>query len=359
MEFSNISSLIIYLAVFSCSARLFKKSTEKKYSKKFRFVCFIFSILLPSLLAGLRYNVGTDYPTYDEIFTSIRDNPLGPLSLTNWLEPGFRVIVKILSSVGNNQFVFGGIAFLTIIFFEIGLAHWQDKLDVGLAMFIYYLCFFYISFNAVRQLLAVSIIFLALQYINSSKLKAFLLIIVASLIHTASLAALPLIFLWNSKKNEINRTVLHIYMVCLILGVLLFPVVLTPITNLIGRYQDYQIAFQSNRDFYIKFLFLIVIIFFYRYIKNYDEIVELNMYIYIFSIIIGFLGFFVQYVKRLAYPYEMCVCIVLSVIPEIYYSERLKKIICKFLIILGITMYFILSTYITGGQQIFPYSIRW
>ena len=358
MQFSNISSLFIYLIVFSASAAIYSRCT-KELTKLKQIICMALSSLLPALLAEFRYGVGTDYFSYNDIFTYIRNGPIGNLSIHDWIEPGFKALVKILSFLGNNQFIFGAIAFITAFVFEVALLFWKDEIDLGIAVFAYYLILFYISFNAVRQMLAVSIVFLALQYIYKDKRKAILLLIIAVLIHTASLIVLPLLFLWDEHNQKTNYQVLSIYTICLVAGAVLYPYVLNFLTNLIGRYQSYETGFQSNRDFYIKIVCLLFIFLYYKALKMYDSRMTLNIYIYCYAFIISALGFFIPYIKRITYPYEASICIILAAVPKVYGDDFKNKLISRWIIITGIIIYFILAAYFAGAQQIFPYTIKW
>lgn len=60
MQFSNFSSLLIYLILFTVSAAIFSKCA-KEISVYKQTLYMIVSSLFFALLSGLRYGVGTDY----------------------------------------------------------------------------------------------------------------------------------------------------------------------------------------------------------------------------------------------------------------------------------------------------------
>ena len=75
MEFSKLGSLIFYLVLFSTSTFLLYLG-NKKNIKLLKF----FAIIIPILIGGFRYFVGTDYTNYIDYY-----NVYGPMSLNEYL----------------------------------------------------------------------------------------------------------------------------------------------------------------------------------------------------------------------------------------------------------------------------------
>ena len=62
-------SLIFYISIFLASA-VFMRIGQKRKNRLF----LLISLLIPILASGLRYNVGTDFKNYENIYNGIVPN---------------------------------------------------------------------------------------------------------------------------------------------------------------------------------------------------------------------------------------------------------------------------------------------
>ena len=109
---SNFASLILYLSVFCLSSALFGYGVYRK-NKIMRWA----SIIPPLLLASLRYNVGTDYGTYESLFNQFsRGSLIDYLQDSASAEPGFYVLVQVSNFLtGDSVFMFAIAAALSAV----------------------------------------------------------------------------------------------------------------------------------------------------------------------------------------------------------------------------------------------------
>lgn len=144
-------------------------------------------LLAFTLIVGLRWNVGTDYPNYYEIYTGIKD--------VERLELFPRVIMTFCINFGLPYFWFVAMAYIQIFFVVYGTAlTYREALPY---MIIFYLTFFlHHDFNIVRQAAAYSIVYFSFcQLIRGKVISALFWSIVSFFFHKSSLIAVPFIFL--------------------------------------------------------------------------------------------------------------------------------------------------------------------
>ena len=366
IEFSKVASLLIYLCVFLLSAYLF---SFYRRGRGHRLFAIISSSLLPAVLAGIRYSVGTDYFSYISIFRMIRNTSVISFSFRQWIEPGFRLLAKTLSLLGGDNFCFGAIAFITILIFELAIIEFYERYNVNkervsgkivdnyeLAILIYLLCFFPVSFNATRHVLAASIAFYAVQFSYSNKTKCGVLLFLACTIHIAAIIAIPLAFLPDNTNQKINAKPLIGIYIAFIISVMFRGPILSLVARLLHRFSSYGEATLSNRDFWIKLLVICLITLYIRTIRG-NYMLQISYHVYVLAVILCIMGFHMAYVKRVAFIYELSLCLVAPTIPTFYFDRR-NAIIVKSFIVIGSIIYFILLFYISGSHGIFPYAIK-
>ncbi|WP_129655918.1 EpsG family protein [Bacteroides thetaiotaomicron] len=105
------------------------------------------------IIAGLRYNVGVDYPVYEDIYND-------PYSVYTYsIEPVWLIINKVLYTLGLNSRAFFFLTSLMIMGgFYVGIRRMSPNFYISILLFV--LCGFYFdSMNLVRQYVAVSLLF--------------------------------------------------------------------------------------------------------------------------------------------------------------------------------------------------------
>lgn len=168
-----IKSLIIYSLAFIISLFLcyiYEKRIDKS-SKKTRILWMLIIIMPTVLVSGLRYGIGIDFWGYDEQFNEVIAG-----SNVNYRYYLKEPLNLLLIYIGNiffkcSQGYFFIYSFLTMFFVYKAIENYKDKMSMTLSLFIFYMVYYLVSFNIIRQMLAIVIILYALKYIRRKKFK--------------------------------------------------------------------------------------------------------------------------------------------------------------------------------------------
>ena len=147
-----------------------------------------------ALVAALRWRVGTDYWTYERLFSDyVQVNLLevGPLG-----EPGLPALAQVAQLIRGDSAatMFALAALLTVGLFVSTLWRCSPAFPLSLALFIL-LGTWQGSFNGVRQYLAAAIIFAGHSLVLDRRFRPFLLVVaIAALFHVSALVCIALYF---------------------------------------------------------------------------------------------------------------------------------------------------------------------
>lgn len=257
---SNVSSKIYY-------------NDRLKISSKYMLI--FFAILCASLLAGLRYNVGSDFLQY------YKDSQ--EVAQTSWFTQdvryniGYIFLCKLIYGIGCNSSLFLFIyEFLTMLFLFMAIDREKNNINPTLAVFMYMCLYYQMSFNWVRQYLAITICFYAITYLEENNLKFVFWIIIAYLLHTSAiicLLALPVKYFIRCKYK--NMVILMICCISLLI-VVRYPMFTGIIEKYFGKhFGDYFALWYATTGSYLTYIiknlpYLIIILLAMKYIE-YDN----------------------------------------------------------------------------------------
>ncbi|WP_211323021.1 EpsG family protein [Arenibacter echinorum] len=175
----------------------YNKQTLKRNCKG-HILFILLALIVLVIVSGLRYNVGADYPGYSFIFT---EQPYNDDSLGMEIEYGFVLIVDTLNNIGLEVWTFFTFtAFTTCFLLFYSFRNYKFQLYLGVFFFITY-GFYFFSFNAVRQAIAMSALAVAVAFIQERKLFPFLgVILIGGLMHKSLYLFLPLYFVLDKIK---------------------------------------------------------------------------------------------------------------------------------------------------------------
>lgn len=182
--FLIISSMCIYL--------LNKYMKNETIEKTLTFILFFILFII----SAIRKHVGTDYGTYQYVYTSIKDREYDK----EGMEIGYFYLNKLVYNLfGGEYAIFIITSLIIIVLTYITIKKFSvDPIFSG----ILFMCLLYITgFNIIRQHIAVAIIFYSLRYCET-KIKWIIPIIIASLFHITSLFVIPFYFI---AKLNLNR----------------------------------------------------------------------------------------------------------------------------------------------------------
>lgn len=313
------------------------------------------ALLVPSIVAGIRYGIGTDYYSYLSIFENIKS---GNEVRT---EIGFNFLNLLVANMGGNIHVlFFLISFLTFLFIYLSLHKYRKSISVGLGMFIFMLLFYHDSFNGVRQVLAVSILLYSFNFIIEKRFWKFLItVLLASSFHLSSLVVLPFYYIYNRLGERSNTYRLGIYIVVVLL-VFNYDSLLNVFISLSPDLTYYS-KYLSNGGFsfglgqiVLNAPYIIPGLIFYNKFKNNSRF-KFFFFFMIIGIIIKFVGYLgVEHLSRIADTFFIAVVMVVP-----FYFRNLKNSLlewfCASMIILFIIFIWFYNYIYIGYNETVPF----
>lgn len=190
-----IQSLIIYFCLAIITSVLAEFASRSK-TRVQRTLAGILTVIIPSFMASIRYNTGTDYNTYVRVFNDIQSKSM--------VEIGYEKLNLFVKYIGGNvELVFFIMSAIMMTCILLSLLKNKGKISVGVGMFIFMLLYYQRSYNIMRQMTAVSILIYAISSINDKKIfKVIILTCVATTIHYSSIIILPFYFILKYLKKE-------------------------------------------------------------------------------------------------------------------------------------------------------------
>lgn len=363
-----MGSLLVYVFVFVISIfavyRFENKTSEYNliyYSKKEFYYNFLLISIVPIILSGERYNVGTDFQSYISIYKDIQNkNIIELVRLSRFLEPLYIFINKSVSLFFASNFK--GIFYLIaiIIFFCLfsGVLNYRKNyvFSISLSYLIFYCAFFPMTLNIQRQMIAVFIVFIAYKYLLSEEpLKYIALIFLAAGFHNTSLIMLPL-FLFGLLNSKIKNISYFFISITPLFILLLFPLVQN--IELLGKYlEKYSIdSYQGVSIFRIgeMIIFLLPLLINNKLIlARYPKIINL-MPVILWSFPLITIGGFEPWANRLIYYITVLQILLHPLVVSVQPTKEKKKAWLYIFVVYYIS-YFLLKFMIVGNEGIFPY----
>lgn len=166
-------------------------------NKYLAFCLKLLSFLIVFLPAAFRYNIGTDYKNYVEIFSNISNN------IHDSTEFGWQLLNKICIFLNLQvQYLFIISSFITYY-----LIVKTVKRDTIIILLIYYIYLYSASYNIIRNCLGLSFVWYGYYLIVNNKTKQGLLCsIISGLFHSSCLLYIPIFLLsfwWTPKKKTV------------------------------------------------------------------------------------------------------------------------------------------------------------
>lgn len=313
--------------------------------RKFTFLdSFVFIVL--GLISGFRYNVGTDFSSYQMLIYQVSQGR------DSHAEVGFEIITRLLLFFGfSDQGVFLFFSILTILFFYLGIRYYYSKTSFFKPVFyIMFIIFIYFSsFNVIRQILAASILFYATKYIfNKSFFKYSIFVLLAMSFHFSSFIFFILYFVVKKEYSKLSFSIVLIFSTILsttnsiskILETIVYRFPIIDLGGYLSKYivsdynpnlADYGIVFFMN-----VFILIFIITFKENFIKNQFQIVFLNFYfIYIVSMVLA-LDFFA--VSRFQYFFSIYMVLCISSVDKTFNFDS-RRIVKSIMVLLYIFLY--------------------
>lgn len=372
------SVALFVLLLFVCI--LFSHKAEKE--NKILFLIFLAVIL--SFISGMRaYNVGEDTKNYVYFFKLIS---AGQSEYAYGLEPQFKLFCKILAKIWDNPSILLIVcSFITNFFVIVRIWDFKENASVVLMIVVYYVSFYLFTFNIMRQMCAVAILFYGSRFIDRGHyIKYLIFIFFAWVFHQSALIGVLFIccdvFLWKylNKYQKVSLVIL-----------LLTTALSAPyLYKMMSKYFHY---FRMGPDFeisYMMFAKLIIYIFCLDDIRNYSvlkmERVSHSQFVlvlkdnnkfyikrvkqyknkclyqvqragiyYFMGICLTFLSCF-PYMDRVGLPFYIFEIAFWGAVAKSAKKRKIYVLVFSLLLI-----YIFCISMIKDGQGIFPYGLMW
>lgn len=211
--------MTIYALTISISTFLLYFETKLKDNPFLRNVLILFAILLPAIIAGGRANtIGTDIKSYAEPlqrFANLNSNFTDFINFQGILnngqpfqrfEKGYVTLIYLSSRVTPNLwFNFFVTELIILVCVVLGMIKFSRIRNISLCIgiFIFFTFFYNMSFNLIRQSLAMFILFYGFSYLVKKEwIKYIITIFVASLFHSSAIIGCLFMFVyWLLYRN--------------------------------------------------------------------------------------------------------------------------------------------------------------
>lgn len=335
-----------------------KKNTDKP---------MLFFAVIISIIAGLRgMNVGIDTISYIEKIDMIRS---GHFSLAYGFEEGFKYVIFVLLKLfDNTNCIFLIFALITNILIIKRIYDFKNEIDLKYACLIYYVSFYFMTMNVMRQFCAIAIIFYFSRLIVKRKYILFSIIVclTAIFIHQSAFIGFLYIALegvqWKylTKKSKIY----------LCMGSISIPIIYYVLIEKILKYHHYFLNVKLNIGFMLPWkicltLFVLLLIndfkikIYNRNNLNKEEIMDkyknlsINIY-YILGLTISMLGYFYPFMDRIGWYFYIYESIFWG---KLVKNKKYGKLI-KIIIIIML-MYIFIASLLSKSQGVVPYYFFW
>lgn len=227
---------LLLLTSFSSICVSFSKNRDIRFLSKIITICILF------IPAAIRFDIGSDYNSYIDIFYTIANG-----KTINNLESGWVLLNKfIIYFTPNAQWIIALSALLTLFFFfeEVESEKWFIYVPV-------FVCVIYTwFFTSLSQMLTMAMFFNAmLKYHKGKKNRAIIIAILSFFIHKSAILYLPIFIIANVFKYVIHNkiTSVTLFFLLYLLAMVVFPKILTKVFAIIALTPYSYYAYGSNR----------------------------------------------------------------------------------------------------------------
>lgn len=341
-----LNSVLIYIALILLTVSI---SWLAQITNKRIFLNII--IVLLSFVIGFRGEfVGIDTPVYYEKMTYIL---YGYENYIYGMEDTFKYFcINLLKICPEVTFAIFIIATLTISLIVYRLWDFKNIASYPMMMLVFCCCFMFYSFNIMRQMCAVAIVFYATRYLDKKEIMKFLIIASASLIfhYSGVLCILYLgIYLFLEKNLRklimISSVAILAFLIMHYLGI---------IDYLMIKQQAY-FNYSNNRFGYFLplkcFLFIVSYLFCDNKNKIYNRTLEMSFIASLLGLFLTSIGYVFAFMERIGlyfYLYETCFIGILS------YKQKYSTIFLLIYVMM-ILVEFILAM-LSNSQGQVPYT---
>jgi len=321
--------------------------TLYKYSKqqyKVFYKWFLIAVLI--YFATYRDGLGSDYYNYISRLNTY--NSLDSLIL-GYSEPLFSIIGLVINeSFFSPIFLFLFCATITNVGIATFLFNYKEFAIISILIYVFLPTLYGQSFNIMRQYVSIGLFYISLNYVGKSKVKYFLIVTIAFLMHMSSVVLYPLY--WLLQINIKRKYVLPI----LLFLIVILGLGLSFIQGLDVKYAEEA---SSNKTMEASGMIMLYNLFFLFYLLNkkvYEGFPVICRNVFILFILIIDMSYLNFFYYRLSYYFFPIIAIS---IPYILFKYTQKHFLSyAFVLFLAVTNYYSLISNI-GNPIIIPNDI--
>lgn len=347
-----MGDFVLYLSTFALSAL---GTRTRKYVRKHKLLYYILILFFPVLIATLRKNVGTDYESYY----------WGYMAINKGMNTTFEILFVWLNRIANFVFhdFYGVLLFSAVITYGcilIALEKLESDTSVGIALWIFYCFYFSASLNVMRQMIAVSIIFLATVYLNEENYKVFFaLVAIAALFHMSALVAVIFLLIkWISKKDYKIMIALTVVLSCVFM--FLSEAVLKLLPSFIVQKYGYAIQSMNTMglsyliDIIPTYLIMILPVLYYLFFCRDNNKYDFYCCSAAFCLPMLILGSQIKYFQRIVFYFDISQIVIVPLLLRKTRSAT-TRFVLKILFVLFYAFFFWYSSIFRMSNEIVPY----
>ena len=259
--------VVAVLLSMVCASYAANVKKVKSLQGTYRTLC-VLAFLPMTFVSVFRYEVGTDWPIYDEYFHKIA------VGVDQFTEPGFNLINKVLSFFTRDSWWLFAVCAVIIGIFMFK-AIMEQSVNPAFSILIYVLAGDYFnSQNQLRQAAAMSIFLYAFKYVKARDWKKyFFWILLASTIHVSGVLYF-LVYFFYGLKVSVPGICISFVGLCAVLPVLKKLLVFVISKTKYGWYFDsaYYAGDFNLLGFLVSAGFLVLLLFYYSYYDRYSRL---------------------------------------------------------------------------------------
>ena len=364
-SFLIYGSCLLLMILFAYLYTYFEKSDKCFCNIKVRLICKLLLILVPTILAGIRYNVGTDFLTYIKMYDNLKGieciDYFTKYAAIFDIEPSFYIISRFAYLFFDSvKVVFYIYELIIVIFVVSALERFNVRKMLPLSIYIFFLYFIPISFNLIRHTAALAIIFYALSYFYEEKYFKFIIyVFLATLFHKTAIIFFLVLFFIPSKNEKINTMKIKIYYIMIVLSPLILNITMRFIKYipfLSSYFEKYNVNFNNSGFGFLIFILPTMLPIIYMWKKGEKQnIIQSTMNVYLLTIPLSYLGYYLSWAGRMA-DYTWLLEIVLLPWLLTKQNQKEKKYILLYFILFYL-FYYIYMYMFLGNNEIFPYQV--
>jgi hypothetical protein len=347
-----ISSYLVYHFVFIVSIVLLLpfrigKAISLNRAIDVRYFGVFLTVIL---LCSLRYNVGTDYIMYENVFYKINKD------IPTLMEYGYYSLNKLFGSFTNGYlYVFAVSAIVTHFFFFKVL--YRESIIFWGVFFFFTFGFLFIANNIIRQAIVIPLFYWAVKFIEEKKLFKYLLFIaIGFLFHRSALFLIPFYWIDKIKFGKITWIVFLIIST-VISFTSIVPIFIEKVVMLIPKYgayasRNFESAISSGAtNILYALMYIVIVLYMDKVTKKRRHLLYLN--IFLVGINLSFIFMTVDFLYRISYYFIPMFSIIIPLLIRELKVGLNKSIITMFFVLISLVFWF--KTLIFNDHGCVPY----